>query len=150
MFCIWWFGNSIYRRLVAENFITNYPIIRRPHRPNFFLHRVIHKSIYNYIIMTIEAWVGTIVGISAIISSAGLGVRWLVKHYFDEIKHELKPNSGSSLKDQVTRLEREISEAELKRNQMSEKLDHMYDILLDYISRNNQAPETKKSRSKNS
>ncbi len=100
--------------------------------------------------MTIEAWVGTIVGISAIISSAGLGVRWLVKHYFDEIKHELKPNSGSSLKDQVTRLEREISEAELKRNQMSEKLDHMYDILLDYISRNNQAPETKKSRSKNS
>jgi len=28
-------------------------------------------------------------------------VRWLVKHYLNE----LRPNSGSSLKDQITRLE---------------------------------------------
>lgn len=100
--------------------------------------------------MSFESWIGIVVGISAIISSAGLGVRWLVKHYFDEIKHELKPNGGSSLKDQVNRLEKEISEAERKRNQMSEKLDHMYDILLDYIANNNQASNTKRSKSKNS
>jgi len=34
------------------------------------------------------------------------GVRWLVKHYLNE----LKPNSGSSLKDSVSRLERQIEE----------------------------------------
>lgn len=33
-------------------------------------------------------------------------VRWMVKHYLNE----LKPNSGSSLKDQVNRLERRVDE----------------------------------------
>jgi hypothetical protein len=32
------------------------------------------------------------------------GVRWLVKHYLNE----LKPNSGSSLKDSVIRLEEKV------------------------------------------
>jgi len=31
-------------------------------------------------------------------------VKWLVKHYLNE----LKPNSGSSLKDSVTRLEQKV------------------------------------------
>lgn len=87
--------------------------------------------------MTIENWVGVIVGISTIVTSAGLGVRWLVKHYFDEIKHELKPNGGSSIKDQVNRLEKQVSEADQLRKEMNQKIDHMYEVLLDYISRNN-------------
>jgi hypothetical protein len=33
-------------------------------------------------------------------------VRWLVKHYLNE----LKPNGGSSVKDSVTRLERQVEE----------------------------------------
>lgn len=90
--------------------------------------------------MSLEAWVGTIVGILTIITSVALGIKWLVKHYFDEIKAELKPNSGSSLKDQVIRLEREMELANQKRRDMSNKLDHMYEILLDYIA-NNQKPK---------
>jgi hypothetical protein len=90
--------------------------------------------------MSLEAWVGTIVGILTIITSVSLGVKWLVKHYFDEIKAELKPNSGSSLKDQVMRLEREMEYANIKRKDMSNKLDHMYEILLEYIA-NNQRPK---------
>jgi hypothetical protein len=58
----------------------------------------------------------------------------LVKHYFDEIKKELKPNHGSSIKDQVTRLEQKVEEAEVKRKAMSNKIDHMYDLLLDFFS----------------
>lgn len=85
--------------------------------------------------MTIENWVGIVVGISTIVTSAGLGVRWLVKHYFDEIKHELKPNGGSSIKDQVNRLEAQQKEADLLRKEMNKKIDHMYDVLLDYISK---------------
>lgn len=84
--------------------------------------------------MSIEAWIGTLVGISTIVTSIGLGVKWLVKHYFEEIKHELKPNSGQSIKDQVTRLEKEMEEADIKRKEMSKKIDHMYDVLLDYIA----------------
>jgi hypothetical protein len=33
-------------------------------------------------------------------------VRWMVKHYLNE----LRPNGGSSLKDQVNRLERRVDE----------------------------------------
>ena len=54
--------------------------------------------------MTAANWAGLIVSVIAIVSAfAGL-VRWLVKHYL----YELKPNSGSSLKDSVIRLEEKV------------------------------------------
>ena len=54
--------------------------------------------------MTAANWAGLIVSIIAIISAFGASVRWLVKHYL----YELKPNSGSSLKDSVIRLEEKV------------------------------------------
>jgi HD superfamily phosphodiesterase len=82
--------------------------------------------------MTIQDWASLIVAILTIVSSIAFGIKWLVKHYLIE----LKPNSGSSLKDQVSRLENRINEADEKRSEMNRKLDHMYDILLQYISKN--------------
>jgi hypothetical protein len=46
------------------------------------------------------------VAVITIIGGFAGAVRWLVKHYLNE----LKPNSGSSLKDSVTRLERQVEE----------------------------------------
>lgn len=83
--------------------------------------------------MTIQDWASLIVAILTIVSSIAFGIKWLVKHYLIE----LKPNSGSSLKDQVSRLESRLNEADAKRSDMNRKLDHMYDILLEYISKNN-------------
>ena len=83
--------------------------------------------------MTIQDWASLIVAILTIVSSIAFGIKWLVKHYLVE----LKPNSGSSLKDQVSRLENRLNEADAKRSDMNRKLDHMYDILLEYISKNN-------------
>lgn len=77
---------------------------------------------------------GIVISAGTIISISALGVRWLVKHYFDEIKKELKPNSGSSIKDQVTRLEQRVEDSDLDRKIMSQKIDHMYDLLLDFFS----------------
>lgn len=88
---------------------------------------------YNSSIMTIQDWASLIVAILTIVSSIAFGIKWLVKHYLIE----LKPNSGSSLKDQVSRLESRLNEADEKRSDMNRKLDHMYDILLQYISKNN-------------
>lgn len=87
--------------------------------------------------MSIETWIGIVVGISTIITSAGLGVRWLVKHYFDEMKAELKPNSGSSMKDQITRLEQRTEKVEAK-------IDDLYDKIIAYLA-NSEKP---KARSK--
>ena len=87
---------------------------------------------------------GIIISVSTIITIAASGVRWLVKHYFDEIRAEFKPNGGSSLKDQVNRLEKKttelndrVNEADIVRKEMNAKLDKMYMILLDHVARNN-------------
>ena len=56
--------------------------------------------------MTPTEWATlAVAGLTLITGFAGV-VRWLVKHYL----YELKPNSGSSLKDSVTRLERQVEE----------------------------------------
>lgn len=87
---------------------------------------------------------GIMISIGTIISITALGVRWLVKHYFEEIKKELKPNSGSSLKDQVNRLESRIDHAEkvrsethLKVEKLERKIDDFYDKFITYLSNNN-------------
>ena len=54
--------------------------------------------------MTTANWAGLIVSVIAIVSAFAGSVRWLVKHYL----YELKPNSGSSLKDSVARLEEKV------------------------------------------
>jgi hypothetical protein len=80
-----------------------------------------HKRYYNIIIMSlIESIAAIVVSLISIIGSVALGVRWLVKHYFAE----LKPNGGSSLKDQVNRLENQHEKLETK-------VDKIYDILLE-------------------
>ena len=44
------------------------------------------------------------VAVCTIVGAFTSAVRWLVKHYLNE----LKPNSGSSLKDSVIRLEEKV------------------------------------------
>jgi hypothetical protein len=56
--------------------------------------------------MSIEQWAGFIVSAITIAVAFAGSVRWLVKHYLSE----LKPNSGSSIKDQVNRLEARVDE----------------------------------------
>jgi YesN/AraC family two-component response regulator len=85
--------------------------------------------------MTIQDWASLIVAILTIVSSLGLAIKWLVKHYLSE----LKPNSGSSLKDQVNRLEKALDEqredSERSRNRQEKKLDDMYKILIEHIAK---------------
>ena len=85
--------------------------------------------------------IGILVSVGTFIGLSAAGVRWLVKHYFNDIKHELKPNGGSSLKDQVNRMERQhqefknrLDEADQMRRESNKKIDKMYDLLLDYIA----------------
>jgi flagellar biogenesis protein FliO len=56
--------------------------------------------------MSIEQLLGAIVSAITIAVAFIGSVRWLVKHYLSE----LKPNSGSSIKDQVNRLESRVDE----------------------------------------
>ena len=49
-------------------------------------------------------WAGFVVALLSILCSTALGVKWLVKHYLNE----LKPNGGSSIKDKVSVLEDKV------------------------------------------
>ena len=68
-------------------------------------------------------WSGLILTVLSIIGIVGAGVRWIVKKYVEDIMSELKPNSGSSMKDQVTRLE--------------DKMDKMFDMMIDHLKDHN-------------
>ena len=65
--------------------------------------------------MTPQDWAGLILTCLTILGIFVGGVKFLVKHYLSE----LKPNSGSSLKDSVTRLE--------------EKADKLYDMMFEHL-----------------
>jgi len=65
--------------------------------------------------MTVDDWAKLILTILSILTIIGGSIRWLVKHYLNE----LKPNSGSSLKDSVDRLEK--------------KTDQLFDLLLEHF-----------------
>jgi len=51
--------------------------------------------------MTTNEWAGIAVAVTTIVASFAGSVRWLVKHYLNE----LRPNGGSSIKDSISRLE---------------------------------------------
>jgi hypothetical protein len=65
--------------------------------------------------MTLQDWAALTLTLLTIITIIAGGIRWLVKHYLNE----LKPNSGSSLKDSVNRLE--------------EKTDKLFDLVLEHL-----------------
>ena len=65
--------------------------------------------------MTVDDWAKLILTILSILTIIGGSIRWLVKHYLNE----LKPNSGSSLKDSVDRLEK--------------KTDKLMDLLVEHF-----------------
>jgi hypothetical protein len=54
--------------------------------------------------MTAQDYATVVVAVCTLIGGFTAAVRWLVKHYLAE----LKPNSGSSLRDSVNRLENKV------------------------------------------
>jgi hypothetical protein len=65
--------------------------------------------------MSLQDWAALTLTLLTIITIVAGGIRWLVKHYLNE----LKPNSGSSLKDSVNRLEA--------------KTDKLFDLVLEHL-----------------
>jgi hypothetical protein len=56
--------------------------------------------------MTPADWAAIAVSFTTLLGALAIGVRHLVKHYLSE----LRPNGGSSLRDSVDRLERQVEE----------------------------------------
>jgi hypothetical protein len=54
--------------------------------------------------MTVNDWAALILAVISILGSFVIAIRWLVKHFLNE----LNPNGGTSLKDSVARLETQM------------------------------------------
>ena len=56
--------------------------------------------------MQVKDYLTVAVAVLALISGFAGGIRWMVKHYLNE----LKPNGGSSMKDSLARMEERIDD----------------------------------------
>ena len=56
--------------------------------------------------MQFKDYLTVAVAVIAIFSAIAGGIRWMVKHYLNE----LKPNGGSSMKDSMLRMEQRIDD----------------------------------------
>lgn len=95
--------------------------------------------------MSISDWAGLILTALSIIAITVGGIRWYItaeiKVLSTELKKdlsELKPNGGSSMKDQVNRLEQ-------KSHQLEDKIDNLYNVLINEGVKTN---KNKKSENK--
>lgn len=71
---------------------------------------------------------GTVaVAVIAVISAFVGAVRWLVKHYF----YELKPNGGSSLRDAQTVIHQKVDRIEANQDKQGERIDRVFELLLE-------------------
>lgn len=72
--------------------------------------------------MTATEWAGLAVALMTLLAGFSGAVRWLVKHYLSE----LKPNSGSSMRDAVN-----INTERLDR--VEQRVDQIYLILCERV-----------------
>jgi hypothetical protein len=56
--------------------------------------------------MTPQDWAAFALSITSLIGAFALMIRWMVKHYLNE----LRPNGGSSMKDSMARMEERIDD----------------------------------------
>jgi len=92
--------------------------------------------------MTTTDWAQFILALLSIGAIVVGSIRWYIQaqvkpivEAVEDIRSETKTNGGSSMRDEIKQIKLEQENAREKRKATSDKLDHMYDVLLDYIAR---------------
>jgi hypothetical protein len=101
------------------------------------------KIMYNSVIMTTTDWAQFILALLSIGAIIVGAIRWYIQvqvkpiaEAVEDIRKETKTNGGTSMRDEIKQIKVEQENARDKRKATSDKLDHMYDILLEYVSKN--------------
>ena len=92
--------------------------------------------------MTATDWAQFILALLSIGTIIVGSIRWYIKvqvkpivDAVEDIRAETKTNGGTSMRDEIKSIKLEQENAREKRKATSDKLDHMYDVLLDFVSR---------------
>lgn len=71
------------------------------------------------------------------------GIRWYIsvqvkpiQEAVEDIRKETKTNGGSSMRDEIKSIKKEQEEAIELRKQSNEKIDHLYDLFVEYLAKN--------------
>jgi hypothetical protein len=92
--------------------------------------------------MNAQDWLGLTLTALSILALVAGAVKWYIntqvepiKEAVEDIRKETKTNGGSSLRDEIKYIKKDSEEAKKVREEQKQKLDHMYDILIEYISK---------------
>ena len=92
--------------------------------------------------MTTADWAQFILALLSIGTVIVGSIRWYIKiqispikEAVEDIRSETKTNGGSSMRDEIKAIKKENEEAKELRKATSDKLDHLYDLFVDYVSR---------------
>jgi len=92
--------------------------------------------------MSAQEWAGLILTLLSITGIILSGIRWYIglqikpiKEAVEDIRSETKTNGGSSMRDEIKSIKAEQEEAKELRKATSDKLDHLYDLFVEYVSR---------------
>jgi phosphatidylserine decarboxylase len=93
--------------------------------------------------MTTTDWAQFILALLSIGAIIVGSIRWYVKVQINpiaeavqDIRSETKTNGGTSMRDEIKFIKIEQERSAKTRAAYNDKLDHMYDILINYISKN--------------
>ena len=93
--------------------------------------------------MDAQYWLGLILTTLSILALVASTVKWYigiqvkpVLEAVEDIRKETKTNGGSSMRDEIRQIKSEQEHAREKRKETKDKLDHMYDLLIEYIASN--------------
>jgi len=93
--------------------------------------------------MTTTDWAQFILALLSIGAIIVSSIRWYIKvqirpiaEAIEDIRAETKTNGGTSMRDEIKFIKLEQERSAKTRAAYNDKLDHMYDILINYISKN--------------
>ena len=93
--------------------------------------------------MTTTDWAQFILALLSIGAIIVGAIRWYIKiqvkpiiDAVEDIRAETKTNGGTSMRDEIKSIKLEQENARDKRKATSDKLDHMYDLFVEYVSNN--------------
>lgn len=94
--------------------------------------------------MTTLEWAQFTLTILSVVGVIVTSIRWYIKTQIEpihelvqDIRNETKTNGGSSMRDEIKSIKKDNEEAKQVREEQKQKIDHLYDLFVEYVAKKN-------------
>jgi hypothetical protein len=94
--------------------------------------------------MTTLEWAQFTFTILSVVGVIITSIRWYIKTQIEpihelvqDIRNETKTNGGSSMRDEIKSIKKDNEEAKQVREEQKQKIDHLYDLFVEYVAKKN-------------